>query len=335
MEIYQPRVSVPVQREPWRRVPRSPALPRQSIMERAFQVQTPDAANISSVVMMRNRLGDALVRYGPANGRPFFHRGLGNALGDGPPNGNIAPPGYYMLFLLNTQGVPSVASMVQVPSNCRRRHHPELRTCRESPRLNPRELRWQFRFPSAQTAGNLNVVAVMWGDTTSTVSSVTDSKGNTYALAVGPTKATGLTSAIYYAKNIAGGSNTVTVTFNQTAGYPNVNVLEYSGLDTANPLDVTAAATGTGTTANSGSATTTSANELIVGAGNPSQRIYGGGERIQQPDHQRIRGHIGRQDRQQHGKLQRDGDADLRDLGDADGHVPWQRTRCDRIRRRR
>ena len=105
----------------------------------------------------------------------------------------------------------------------------------------------------------------------STVSSVTDSKGNIYALAVGPTKATGLTSAIYYAKNIiAGGSNTVTVKFNQTAGWPNVNVLEYSGLDTANPLDVKAAAIGTGTTANSGSATTTSANELIVGAGNPT-----------------------------------------------------------------
>ena len=122
----------------------------------------------------------------------------------------------------------------------------------------------------AQTSGNLNVVAVMWGDTTSTVSSVTDSKGNIYALAVGPTKASGLTSAIYYAKNIASGSSTVTVKFNQTASYPNVNVLEYSGLDTANPLDVRAAATGSGTTANSGSATTTSANELIVGAGNPT-----------------------------------------------------------------
>jgi hypothetical protein len=109
------------------------------------------------------------------------------------------------------------------------------------------------------------------------VSSVTDSRGNGYALAVGPTKATGLTSAIYYAKNIAGGSNAVTVTFNGTAAYPNVNVLEYSGLDRANPLDVSAAASGNGTTANSGSATTTSANELIVGAGNPTSVFTGAG----------------------------------------------------------
>ena len=125
-------------------------------------------------------------------------------------------------------------------------------------------------YPAVQTAGNLNVVEVMWGDTTSIVSSVTDIKGNAYARAVGPTTMAGLTSAIYYAKSIAGGSNTVTVTFNQAANHPNVNVLEYGGLSTTSPLDVISSATGSGTTANSGSATTTSASELIVGAGNPS-----------------------------------------------------------------
>ncbi|MFN0096316.1 MAG: LamG-like jellyroll fold domain-containing protein [Dehalococcoidia bacterium] len=31
-----------------------------------------------------------------------------------PANGNIAPPGYYMLFLINAQGVPSVAHMVRI-----------------------------------------------------------------------------------------------------------------------------------------------------------------------------------------------------------------------------
>jgi hypothetical protein len=33
----------------------------------------------------------------------------------GPVDGNLAPPGYYMLFLVNGSGVPSVASIVQVP----------------------------------------------------------------------------------------------------------------------------------------------------------------------------------------------------------------------------
>ncbi len=31
-----------------------------------------------------------------------------------PPNGNIAPPGYYMLFIVDTAGVPSVAAFVKV-----------------------------------------------------------------------------------------------------------------------------------------------------------------------------------------------------------------------------
>ena len=33
-----------------------------------------------------------------------------------PPNGNVAPPGYYLLFILNGAGVPSVAKMVQLTS---------------------------------------------------------------------------------------------------------------------------------------------------------------------------------------------------------------------------
>ena len=31
-----------------------------------------------------------------------------------PPNANVCPPGYYMLFILNSQGVPSVAKIVQI-----------------------------------------------------------------------------------------------------------------------------------------------------------------------------------------------------------------------------
>jgi Domain of unknown function (DUF1929)/IPT/TIG domain/Glyoxal oxidase N-terminus len=119
----------------------------------------------------------------------------------------------------------------------------------------------------AQTAGNLNIVAVGWNDTTSTVNTVTDSRGNTYTLAIGPTSGTGLRQSIYYARNIVGGSNTVTVAFNQAATFADVRIFEYSGLDPTNPLDVTAGASGTSATANSGSATTTSANELIFGAG--------------------------------------------------------------------
>ncbi len=132
---------------------------------------------------------------------------------------------------------------------------------------NPSASSVAVTYPAAQTAGNLNVVVVGWNDTASSVSSIVDSQGNTYTRALGPTTGTALSQSIYYAKNIAGGSNTVTVTFNQAAAYPDVRVLEYSGADKTNPLDVTAGASGTGLTGNSGSATTTSANELVFGAG--------------------------------------------------------------------
>ncbi len=125
-------------------------------------------------------------------------------------------------------------------------------------------------YGGAQTAGDLNVVVVGWNDTTHNVSSVSDSSGNTYSLAVGPTVSAGnATQLIYYAKNIAAaaaGANTVTVTFDGAANYPDVRIAEYSGIDTVSPLDVAVGADGVGTTISSGSASTSNANDLLVGA---------------------------------------------------------------------
>src|SRR5438477_3548468 len=80
----------------------------------AFTVQTPDAANISSVVLVRN---GAVTHAFDMDQRVVgltFTAGTGTLSVTGPPNGNIAPPGYYMLFLLSNTGVPSIARFVQV-----------------------------------------------------------------------------------------------------------------------------------------------------------------------------------------------------------------------------
>ena len=79
-----------------------------------FVVQTPDAADIASVVLVRPGT--------PTHAFDMDQRlvGLSFTAGSGvlnvtaPPNGNIAPPGYYMLFVLNGAGVPSVARFVRV-----------------------------------------------------------------------------------------------------------------------------------------------------------------------------------------------------------------------------
>ncbi|MBV9181153.1 MAG: Ig-like domain-containing protein, partial [Acidobacteria bacterium] len=137
-------------------------------------------------------------------------------------------------------------------------------------------------FPIAQTAGNLNIVAVGWRSSYNV--SVNDSANNTYVLAVGPTTFNAWTQAIYYAKNIsAAASNSVTVAFTRrgqaaiTQIAADVRIAEYSGLNTTSPLDVVAAAGGTSTTADSGFATTTNQNDLLVGAGMGDGVIAGAG----------------------------------------------------------
>ena len=64
--------------------------------------------------------------------------------------------------------------------------------------------------PAAQTAGNTNIVAIGWNDATSAITSVTDASGNMYQVAAPTARGTGLSQAIYYAKNIkaaAGGQH--------------------------------------------------------------------------------------------------------------------------------
>ena len=126
------------------------------------------------------------------------------------------------------------------------------------------------KFTVAQVAGDLNVVAVGWNNSTTTVSSVTDKSGNAYILAVGPTVQSGFgTQSIYYAKNIlaaAAGANVVTVTFSSTAPSPDIRILEYSGADPNSPVDVVAASSGSGSTSSSGAVTTTNATDLVFGA---------------------------------------------------------------------
>jgi chitodextrinase len=125
-------------------------------------------------------------------------------------------------------------------------------------------------YTGAQAAGDLNVVVVGWNDSTTTVSSVTDTKGNVYTPAVGPTTISGVeTQSIYYAKNIAAataGANAVKVTYSAAAAYPDIRIIEYSGADPNTPVDVVSASTGNSASSTSAAVTTTNANDLLFGA---------------------------------------------------------------------
>ena len=148
-----------------------------------------------------------------------------------------------------------------------------------TPQSSPTSL--SVTYNAVQTAGDLNVIAVGWNNSTTTIQSVTDTKGNVYQLAVGPTVVSGfLSQSIYYAKNVVGaaaGTNSVTVQFSAATAFPDIRILEYSGADLVNPVDVSAAATGNSASSNSGSATTTNATDLIFGAGTTTSRYTGSG----------------------------------------------------------
>jgi hypothetical protein len=79
-----------------------------------FLVATPDAANISQVTWIR--LGS--VTHSFNQNQRLNHLQFAQTTGGlnitAPANANLAPPGHYMLFLVNSNGVPSVARIIQI-----------------------------------------------------------------------------------------------------------------------------------------------------------------------------------------------------------------------------
>lgn len=79
-----------------------------------FTVNTPDGATIQSAALVRagavTHAFDQNQRYVPVS----FTTTTGGLSVTAPSDGNVAPPGYYMLFLVNANGAPSVAKFVQV-----------------------------------------------------------------------------------------------------------------------------------------------------------------------------------------------------------------------------
>jgi hypothetical protein len=137
-------------------------------------------------------------------------------------------------------------------------------------------------YANAQAAGNTDIVAVGWNDTTGNLTAVSDSIGNAYRVAVQPAQGKKLRQAIIYASNTkpaAPGSNIVTVTFDRPVAYPDIRILEYSGLDRNNPFDTGVSASGNGGgTASSGNLTTRFANSIVIGAGMTNGGFTGAGQ---------------------------------------------------------
>ena len=82
----------------------------------SFFVGSPDAASISSAVLVRPGSATHGFNFDQRFVPLSFTQTTGGLTVTAPANANLAPPGYYMLFLVNSQGVPSVAGWVRLPA---------------------------------------------------------------------------------------------------------------------------------------------------------------------------------------------------------------------------
>jgi hypothetical protein len=80
----------------------------------AFPLATPDAAGIALVSLVRLGSVTHAFNFDQRFVELAFQPSTGGLTVQAPANANVAPPGYYMLFLVDTTGVPSVAAIVRV-----------------------------------------------------------------------------------------------------------------------------------------------------------------------------------------------------------------------------
>jgi hypothetical protein len=122
---------------------------------------------------------------------------------------------------------------------------------------------FSLSFPANTVAGDLIMVGFDF-TTAASFSSISDTQGNTFT-EVGSqlTSPGGARSQVYFAKNIKGGADTVTVTLTASSAWIESYLAEYSGTDPNNPIDAMASATGNAGAVSSGNATTTTSGDII------------------------------------------------------------------------
>lgn len=236
-----------------------------------FQVSTPDASSIASVSLVRTAAVTHSFDQSTRRISLPFTLSNGTLNVQAPANGADAPPGNYMLFIVNTSGVPSVASWVHLPAPYEDTTAPSAPSglAGTAPTSSSVNLSWTASTDNVGVAG-YNILRNGTKVGTSTTTSYTDSglaSNTTFTYTV---------TAFDAAGNVSPASNSVTVTTPATTTPPTISNVSVS------PAQTTATVTWTtdtpsssqvayGTTAAYGS--TTSLDSTLVTA--HSQTISG------------------------------------------------------------
>ena len=220
-------------------------------------LQTPDAASISSVALVG--LGsvthtlDMDQRYVPLG----FTAGSGTLSVQAPADPNLAPPGTYMLFILNGSGVPSIAKFVQIGS---------------VPQSSQPALRTQATTTNGYTVSRPNGVPagdVMLASLEVDADPVTVTAPAGWTRLVDRIVGAGTTSAFHAQlwSHVAGSSEPSAYTFTPSVGaWVDIGLLDYANVDPTSPVDaVSARDAGVTSTPSTDSVTTTAAGDLVIG----------------------------------------------------------------------
>lgn len=115
IEIYSPPYLFNADGSPARR-PVITSVPDSFRYGTSFQISSPDAPDIRSVVLIRAGAATHSFDMEQRLVGLSFTAGSGALTAQAPATGNLAPPGYYLLFILNSSGVPSTAQFVRLRS---------------------------------------------------------------------------------------------------------------------------------------------------------------------------------------------------------------------------
>jgi len=93
--------------------PKISAAPTQLTYNQSFTVTTPDAARIASVVLIGDSNTTHTINMGQRYVPLSFTAGSGSLTVTAPVDFNSAPVGYYMLFIVDSNGIPSISVPVK------------------------------------------------------------------------------------------------------------------------------------------------------------------------------------------------------------------------------
>ena len=219
----------------------------------SFTVSTPNASQIASVALIKTGAMTHAInmsqRYVPLN----FTAGTNSLTVQAPANANMAPPGYYMLWIVDTNGVPSVSWMTKTSGTTDTDTDPP--TAPASPSATGgagfANVTW--------TASTDNVGVVRYNVHRSTTSGFTPSAANRVGQPTGTSFSdTGLAAGTYYYKvtaedaagNVSPASTEASVTVTADTQAPTVSITApANGATVSTTATVSANASDNGTVA--------------------------------------------------------------------------------------